>query len=169
MKDYLQVCVLVVGLLMLPGVVGAEETGSTRFQEMSSHYEAVRLALLSDSMGGVTEHSQALAEVASDLRKNISADLDEVSIHDLESCVAALGEIESSAQKLAQVSDLKAAREGLFALTKPMAKYRKLTGDQSTVVAYCPMAQKAWIQPGGEIGNPYFGQEMPTCGEVVGE
>lgn len=169
MKNYLQVCLLVAGLLMLPGVVGAGETGSARFQEMSSHYEAIRLALLNDSMGGVTEHSQSLAEMATDLRKTISADLEEVSTHDLEARVAALGEIEYSAMELAQASDLTAAREGLFGLTKPMAKYRKLTGDQSTVVAYCPMAQKAWIQPEGEIGNPYLGQEMPNCGEVVGE
>jgi hypothetical protein len=31
------------------------------------------------------------------------------------------------------------------------------------------MAQKAWIQPKGEIGNPYLGQEMPKCGDVVKE
>ncbi len=42
-----------------------------------------------------------------------------------------------------------------------------MAGIEGTTVVFCPMAKKAWIQPEGEIGNPYLGQEMPTCGEVV--
>lgn len=169
MKNYQLVTLLIVGLLMLPAVAGAEEAASTQYMEMSSDYEAIRLALLADSMDGVAEYAHAIEEKASTLRENLSADLAGVSAHDLEEWVSALEDIEASAMKLAESSDLNSAREDLFALTKPMAKYRKLTGDHGTIVAYCPMAQKAWIQPQGEIGNPYFGQEMPTCGEVVGE
>lgn len=169
MKNYQYLGLLIIGLLILPGLMQAEEADSTYYMEMSSHYDEIRQALLADSTGGVAEHAQALAEKASDLRQNISADLAGVSAHDLQSCVTALQEIESSAVKLAETTNLKSAREELFALTRPMAKYRKLTGDQGTVVAYCSMAQKAWIQPEGEIGNPYLGQKMPTCGEVVGE
>jgi hypothetical protein len=30
------------------------------------------------------------------------------------------------------------------------------------------MHKKSWLQPAGdEIGNPYAGQSMPKCGEVV--
>jgi len=169
MKSYQLLGLLIVGLLMISGVVGAEEADSTRYMEMSSHYEAIRLALLADSMGDVAEHAQAIEQKASDLRKNISPDLAGVSAHEVADCASALEEIEASAMKLAAATDLKSARGELFVLTKPMAKYRKLTGDETTVVAYCPMAQKAWIQPVGEIGNPYLGQEGSTCGEVVGE
>lgn len=169
MNNYRLLTFVIVGLLMIPGLILAEEKGSTHYMEMASHYEAIRLALLADSTGDVTEHAQAIEQKASSLRKNISAELAGVSAHDLEECVSALEKIEASAIKLAESSDLESPREGLFELTKPMAKYRKLTGDQNTIVAYCPMAQKAWIQPDSEIGNPYLGQEMPTCGEVVGE
>jgi hypothetical protein len=31
------------------------------------------------------------------------------------------------------------------------------------------MAQQVWLQPKGEIGNPYYGQSMARCGEVVSE
>jgi hypothetical protein len=31
------------------------------------------------------------------------------------------------------------------------------------------MAQKVWLQPKGEIGNPYYGQSMARCGEFVSE
>ena len=169
MKNYGQITLVLVGLLVLPGLLGAEDQGSAQFMEMSGHYEAIRLALLADSMDGVTDHATALKEKASSLRQNLTAEPAGVSAHDLEDCATALGDIETAAMKLAEASDLEAAREEFFFLTKPMAKYRKLTGDENSIVAYCPMAQKAWIQPDREIGNPYMGQKMPTCGEVVGE
>ncbi len=37
---------------------------------------------------------------------------------------------------------------------------------------YCPMVPGGggdWMQPGGELANPYWGSEMLTCGEVVNE
>ena len=169
MKNYKLVTWLFLGLLVLPGLMGAAETDSTQYTEMSGHYEAIRLALLSDSVDAVMVHATALGEKVSNMRQNITADQAGVAAYDLEACTAALGDIEASTMKLAESPDLEAAREEFFVLTKPMAKYRKLTGDRNTVVAYCPMAQKAWIQPEGDIGNPYMGQKMPKCGEVVGE
>ena len=169
MKNHGLITLLLVGLLMLPGLLGAEDQGSSQFKEMSGHYEAMRLALLADSMDGVMDHAKALEEKASSLDQNLTAEQAGVSAHDLEDCATALGDIETAAKRLAEASDLETAREEFFVLTKPMAKYRKLTGDETTIVAYCSMAQKAWIQPDQEIGNPYFGQEMPTCGEVIGE
>ena len=169
MKNHRLVTWLFLGLLVLPGLMGAEETDSTQYMEMPGHYEAIRLALLADSMEGVANHARALAEQASSLRQNVAADLAGVSGHDLEDYLIALGEIESSARQLADFADLESAREEFFVLTRPMAKYRKLAGDEDTIVAYCSMAQKAWIQPEGDIGNPYMGQKMPKCCEVVGE
>lgn len=169
MKKYVLVNLLIVGMVMLPGLLTAAEAGSTHYLEMSSHYEVIRLSLLADSMGDVVEHARAIGRQAADVRENISTDLAGVPAHDLDQWIGALEEIEASAMKLAGASDLELAREEFSVLTKPMAKLRKLTGAQSTVVAYCPMAQKAWIQPEGEIGNPYYGQEMPNCGQVVGE
>ena len=35
---------------------------------------------------------------------------------------------------------------------------------------YCPMVPGGggdWLQAGGELSNPYFGSEMPRCGEKV--
>ena len=83
--------------------------------------------------------------------------------------LTALEEISGAAAELSAAGDLASARESFFALTRPMAKYRKLAGDERTIVAYCSMVKKAWIQPRGEIVNPYYGQAMPRCGEVVGE
>jgi hypothetical protein len=49
-------------------------------------------------------------------------------------------------------------------------QYRaKVSGDDLPVVMYCPMVKRSWLQPAGEVGNPYHGQKMANCGYVVGE
>ncbi len=168
MRGRMIIAVLVAGMSVLP-VVSTAAASTARFAEMSGHYEAIRMALLEDSMSGVASHARQLAEAVADLRENLTADRAGVPADDLDACAEALAEIESSASRLVQSTELETAREELFVLTRPMARYRKLTGDQTTIVAYCSMAQKAWIQPSGELGNPYMGQKMPNCGEVVGE
>lgn len=160
---------MVLGLLLLPSLVKAEDSSSEGYNRLFRNYESIRVALLADSMGGVARHARALEEQASSLRQSLSDELAVGSRHDVEGYRRALEEIEASALKLVDLTDLDAVREEFFLLTQPMARYRRLAGDKNTVVAYCSMAQKAWIQPAGEIGNPYYGKEMPKCGEVVGE
>ena len=142
---------------------------ATPFIEMSSHYEAIRQALLEDSVEGVAEHGSAIQDLAKSLLENFDAAKASMPDQQSASFQTTLEEIQSAASSLSAANSLTSARGDFFTLTKPMARYRHLTGDQDTVIAYCPMAQKAWIQPGGEIGNPYLGQEMPKCGDVVKE
>lgn len=169
MKNYRLSGLLIVGLLMIPGVVRSGETDPAAYLEMSIHYEAIRLALLEDSVEDMAEHARAIHQQAGSLLEDLSAESAGVSADQVADYEAALRDMESAASNLSAAGSLASAREGFFTLTKPMARFRKLTGDKDTVVAYCPMAQKAWIQREGEIGNPYLGQEMPKCGEVVGE
>jgi len=158
---------IVVALLLISGIVRAGETDLSAYMEMSGHYDAVRLALLADSTAGVAENATALQQQVDSLLEGFTAVKVGVPEADATDAESTLREIEARASSLAATGDLVSAREEFFALTKPMARYRKLTGDHRTVVAYCSMAQKAWIQPEGEIGNPYLGQEMPKCGEVI--
>jgi hypothetical protein len=157
------------GLLGIPGVMTATESGSSGYQDIWDHYEAIRLALLEDSLEDAARRATAIEGIANELLDDLStaeAGVDETAAGEL---APALRDIEIRASELARSSDLASAREGFFALTQQIARQRKLAGPTETVIAYCPMAQKAWIQPAGEIGNPYMGQKMPKCGEVVGE
>ena len=167
MKNYRLLGPMMVGLLMIPGVVRSAETTSP-YMEMAAHYEAIRLVLLADSVEDMTEHAKAIEDLAKDLLEDFDAASASVPDEDTATFEAALEEIRSAASDLSATDGLASAREHFFALARPMARYRKLSGDQSSIVAYCSMAQKAWIQPDGELGNPYMGQQMPKCGEVVG-
>lgn len=168
MRTHQLLGLLIISLSLIPAALRGTESDGSVYQDMSSHYEAIRLALLGDSLERVDEHAKAILEQATELAEGFSpakAGVPESQGGDFE---VALQEIQTAASSLAAAGDLVSAREDFFALTKPMVRYRKPSGTGGTIVAYCSMAQKAWIQPEGDIGNPYMGQKMPKCGEIVG-
>jgi hypothetical protein len=44
-------------------------------------------------------------------------------------------------------------------------KLRASTPGDRPAVAYCSMEKKSWLQPRGEITNPYVAAPMRACGE----
>jgi len=146
---------LIAGLLASPAARAADETP---FTEMAEHYEAIWRSLAGDTVDDVAEHARAIAQIAQEANHPAAAR-------------GAVPEIIEHARALTQkaaAADLDAAREAFGELTKPLVRYRKAVGAERLKVAYCPMANKAWLQPEGEIGNPYYGSEMLTCGSFIG-
>ena len=65
---------------------------------------------------------------------------------------------------LAKSSSLKEAR---LAFEKLSDKAKKTAAGQSGYyVVNCPMLKKDWVQTSEKIGNPYYGKEMASCGEI---
>ncbi|QDV12758.1 Cation efflux system protein CusB precursor [Rosistilla oblonga] len=71
---------------------------------------------------------------------------------------------------------LETAREAYRGVSHAMLKAATVVRGQKTAEKlthyYCPMVPGGggdWMQPGGELQNPYWGSEMLTCGELVGE
>ena len=157
--------VLLVGPML--SVASAVETSA--YREILGQYEAIRIALLNDSMTDVARHATAIANRADELAAKFDAKDAGVPVEKSAECKALLPEVSSTASRLAEADGIEEAREALFALSKPMGRYRKLAGVEGSVVVSCSMAKKAWIQPPGEIGNPYMGQEMASCGEVIAD
>ncbi len=80
--------------------------------------------------------------------------------------------IAKSAQQIALAGSLEAQRAQYITLSKDMIALVKSTGLNSgeLYVDSCPMANDgkgaAWLSAIKEIKNPYFGEEMMTCGQV---
>jgi len=75
-----------------------------------------------------------------------------------------LGEV---ATALEAAADLKAARTSFGDMTDELLAYAEKTTTALPAevrVAYCPMAQKSWLQKDEAIANPYYGSSMLTCG-----
>ncbi len=70
-------------------------------------------------------------------------------------------------------TDLKKQRENFVYLSEALIKTVAAfgTGDKTIYVDYCPMANSDkgayWLSDVAEIRNPYYGDAMLTCGEIV--
>nr|WP_231615618.1 efflux RND transporter periplasmic adaptor subunit [Novipirellula artificiosorum] len=69
---------------------------------------------------------------------------------------------------------LETAREAFRGVSHALLKTATMARGPKTSTAlthfYCPMVPGGggdWMQPGGELANPYWGEEMLRCGEVV--
>jgi protein SCO1/2 len=78
--------------------------------------------------------------------------------------------IQAAAGELEQAADLKAARAAFGSLGDAVMIDAKDSGaaiGDDVKVAYCPMAQKYWLQKGETIRNPFYGKAMSDCGRIM--
>jgi Cu(I)/Ag(I) efflux system membrane fusion protein len=126
-------------------------TGSTLEKQAYENYIKIQVALAADSIKGVAEAAQAIAQA-------VRADADK-------KLPAAAAE---QAEKVAKATDIASAREAFKALSKTLIDYRKK--NQSLMAqyheVYCPMADASWLQPDKNVKNPYFGSSMLHCGTI---
>jgi len=97
-----------------------------------------------------------------------------VSARAIESPAKALGApaeaIRSAAADLARTTELTSARAAFERLGHEViayAKPRPASLGADVKAAYCPMLRKYWLQRGGTIQNPFYGQTMSDCGRFV--
>jgi Cu(I)/Ag(I) efflux system membrane fusion protein len=90
-----------------------------------------------------------------------------------ESAAGLLKEIAAKSEHLHH-RDLAAARKEFkpisHAVVTLATQVRSDAAQQPFTHFYCPMVKGGggdWLQPGGELSNPYFGSEMLRCGEKV--
>ena len=115
-----------------------------------NHYLKIQASLAGDSLNGVAANAEAIA-------KAVNAD----SMKMLPVAVA------TQADALAKATDLKSARAAFKPLSDSLIQYlADHKAKDAYVEVYCPMANVSWLQADKHIHNPYYGQEMLTCGEI---
>jgi hypothetical protein len=163
----LLLAIAVAALAAAPALATAGQT--TPFAAMSDHYEAIRQALLHDTTKGVAGHAKAIADEAATLEGSLESAETAVPADRKADCAALLPDIQDAARELAAADGLEQARASFGELSKPMVRYREMVPGERPMVVYCPMAKKPWLQPSGEIGNPYYGQSMARCGKIIAD
>jgi hypothetical protein len=115
-------------------------------------YLRIQTSLVADDFEGVNAEAAKIATAARRIGPNAGA----------------LG---TAAGELAGAEDIDTARVAFGKLSDELIAFAKTeksaTFGEDLHVAYCPMVKKSWIQRGTTIANPYGGQKMPTCGEIV--
>ncbi|MDY7091589.1 MAG: DUF3347 domain-containing protein [Acidobacteriota bacterium] len=153
--------------MLVASATFAADGESTAFDQVAEHYESVRLALTNDSTDGISEHGKKIAAILEELSSEWSSAAAGVRADMAEDVRDLLPELSEAATALSAATTLDAARDAFYDLSKPLVRWRKAAVGDKLVVAYCPMAKRSWLQPEGELGNPYYGQSMLRCGEVV--
>ena len=109
---------------------------------------AIQKSLANDSMASVQANAAQIEEQAAKLG-------------------APAAKIAEAAKELTTTTKIVDARTAFGQLSEAIVGYveaHKLTFDPPMRIAYCPMVNKPWLQPGDTIANPYYGKQMPTCG-----
>ncbi len=173
-KTLLTFLILALTAVVFPALANNARSTSTAtaFADVLERYEIVRLALTNDTTDGVSENSKAIEAILHGLSTDWSPAAAGVRPDKARDVQSLLPELSQAAAALTRATSLEAARDAFYDLSKPLVRWRKATIETTApegwpTVAYCPMAKRSWLQPAGEIGNPYHGQSMLRCGATV--
>ncbi|MDX5429468.1 MAG: DUF3347 domain-containing protein, partial [Bacteroidota bacterium] len=81
--------------------------------------------------------------------------------------------LKQALEHVEHLSDLKAIRGGFIPVSNALIAMAQSFGPMESTyyVQHCPMADSNkgadWLSTQKEIMNPYFGQDMLTCGETT--
>jgi hypothetical protein len=128
--------------------------GSAMTRTIVDPYLKIQAALADDKTDGIHANAGAIVTAATSLG-------------------APAMKIDGAAMQLAATSeaatpDINDVRDKFGALSEAIDVY--MTGEHlvppdGVKIAMCPMVHKPWMQEGTAISNPYYGKEMPTCGD----
>lgn len=164
---------LMLAMLLAPAVLahgdkrGDHHVATSAFNTLMGHYEAIRLSLLSDSLDGVSGHARAISKQARRLGSAFDAEMAGVRPGEGKKIQSLMLELKKHADALARAKNLTDARAAFGAMSESFVTYRNAAMGPLPAVAFCPMVKQAWLQPKGEIGNPYGGKKMPHCGQFT--
>ena len=116
-------------------------------QPLYPSYESVRQALVANDVSAAKARAEDLGKVADESKQPAVAE---------------------KARSLANVADIEKARDAFATLSEAMIAYRTTaTESPKPEVVYCSMVKRSWLQPKGEVDNPYYSDPaMRKCGEV---
>jgi membrane fusion protein, copper/silver efflux system len=131
-----------------------------QFEALTQQYVQMQALLAGDQFEGVADLFGAIHATAARVDQNAAQPLaDRLQLI-----------LKASAEKPEDLKQARAAFKTLsLALIGILKGAPKKNAAQATLYQFhCPMSNGDWLQNHAEISNPYFGNEMPKCGELVG-
>ena len=125
-------------------------------------YERIRRSLAMDRTGGIKETALEMVEDTMSALKMVDGELRDM-----------LQGIRSAASAIADgPDDIKGIRLGFSSLSEAIILFVERYGIPEGVELHafiCPMADGygGWLQPNRTVENPYMGQRMSTCGNIL--
>jgi Cu(I)/Ag(I) efflux system membrane fusion protein len=124
--------------------------------QLLREYFKIHKSLAQDSTTGVDEAAGRIGEFASQIESG-DAEVQKL-VSDIRKASLAL-----------KGKSLDATRNVFFDLSQPLLVYLNKYHSHKDQYSrfYCSMVNKAWVQSDKEVANPYHGQSMLRCGELI--
>ena len=134
------------------------------YQNLTKHYMALKNALVNDRKD--TENANKMLDALA------SIDMKAFPQKAHSRWMNLYNKLENNAKAIAETEELAAQRKHFIALSDAMINLVKTfkAPDDTLFVQFCPMADDNqgafWLSSEDQVRNPYFGDQMLTCGEV---
>ncbi|MHB0972419.1 MAG: hypothetical protein ACYC60_21945 [Thermoanaerobaculia bacterium] len=128
---------------------------------MQQPYDSVRLALTANSLPAAKKEAAKLrtaAEAEAAWAKTAAGRGPEFA--------KPFTNVAAAAARIERASSVIQARKAFGEGSEALRTALRIAERDDFLVVYCPMVKLHWLQPKGEIRNPY-GSAMPNCGRVV--
>lgn len=143
--------------------VRAQDTTQSAFTPLLSSYYSIKDALVKSNSGDA-------AKYAADFLKSVTS-IDTKSLSkENQSAFSNLKEkLSFDARHISQSTDIAHQREHFATFSENFYKLAKAVklSDKPVYYAYCPMKKSYWLSAEAAIKNPYYGNQMLTCGKVA--
>ena len=128
----------------------------TQLPQLLTSYYGIKDALVADNSRKASASAGEFVKAANGIDYKI---ISEGNIHALLKDAGAISE----------TTDLKKQREQFARLSTNMITLAKAVnlGTKPTYETYCPMNKSSWLSESKTIKNPYYGNAMLNCGNVV--
>lgn len=160
MKKIFLMAALIATTLIQP--LFAQESKSTALSPLLTNYYNLKNALIASNNQDAAASSAAFKNAIS------SVDMKSLPATDMDSFMSLQEKLTFDARHIAESKDIAHQREHFANLSAnffKLAKAVKLT-DQVVYYDYCPMKKSYWLSAEAPIKNPYYGNQMLTCGKV---
>jgi uncharacterized protein (DUF885 family) len=141
----------------------AQDTKTSTLTPLLTSYYDIKNALISSNS------ADAAARSGEFLKALNTVDMKTLSKADMDSFMFFQDKLAFDTKHISESKDITHQREHFANFSSnffKLAKAVKMT-DKPIYYAYCPMKKSYWLSADATIKNPYFGNQMLTCGKVT--
>ncbi len=141
----------------------AQDTKPTALTPLLASYYDIKDALIKSNSADAASHAGEFLKAVN------GVDMKALPAADMTAFMSLQEKLAFDARHMSESKDIAHQREHFANFSAnffKLAKAVKLTG-QPVYYAYCPMKKSYWLSADAAIKNPYFGNQMLTCGKVT--
>ena len=153
--------IILLTLLMLMPATAFANPFDVQMNVILENYLKIQKLLASDQTTGVPELAKEINKTSKKLNLN---EAPENFVNHYRNVPA---QIQGSSLKMSQNTSIQDIREAFKELSKPVANWAEMAAPKDVNVYFCSMAKASWVQKSAQVANPYYGQKMLGCGELV--